>query len=142
MVSQVRYGERVYSSLMARGSADVLLSLELLEAARHLEWLSRDGVLLANLQRITPAPVGGLLVDYPDDPRALCEERVERALFLPALAVAADLGQERAANMVMLGAFSVFSEGIATGLWERVIADAFRPAFRETNLRAFAAGRA
>lgn len=141
VVSQVRYGERVFSPLMSRGSADVLLSLELLEAVRHLEWLRTDGVLLVNEQRITPAPVDGLAVRYPDDARALCENRVRQAVFLPALDVARELGEERAANMVVLGAFSVLADGIPTALWERVIGESFRPAFRDTNLRAFGRGR-
>lgn len=141
VVSQVRYGTRVYSPLIARGAAHVLVSLELLEALRYLEALRADGILLANEQRITPAPLGGLTVDYPSDPRALCEERVERTLFLPAVDVARELGDERAANMVMLGAFSILAPGIPEGLWLETIAAAFRPRFREVNVAAFGAGR-
>jgi indolepyruvate ferredoxin oxidoreductase beta subunit len=121
VVSQVRYGARVHSPLIARGTADVLVSLELLEAVRHLEALRSDGVLLASEQRITPAPLGSLIVRYPEDARALCEERVARCAFIPAMRLARQLGEEKAANMVMLGAF--------------------QPRFIDANRRAFQCGR-
>lgn len=141
VVSQVRYGTRVHSPLIARGTADILVSLELLEAVRHLDALRVDGTLLANEQRITPAPIGGLTVDYPENPRAICEERVSRTIFLPALEIARELGEERAANMVMLGAFSMLAGEIAERTWLETIAGSFRPKFRELNVKAFARGR-
>jgi indolepyruvate ferredoxin oxidoreductase beta subunit len=141
VVSQVRYGSRVHSPLIGRGAADVLVSLELLEALRHLDALRVGGILLANEQRITPAPLGGLTVDYPPDPRALCEERVARTIFLPAVEVARELGEEKAANMVMLGAYSVLAPEIAVEGWLRTIASAFRARFREINIAAFRRGR-
>lgn len=141
VVSQVRYGARVHSPLIGRGCADVLLSLELLEAVRHLSALRVDGVLLCSEHRITPAPLGSLTVDYPSNARALCEERVSRCLFIPALDLARELGEERAANMVMLGAYSTLEPDIGERLWLETIGAAFRPEFREINLRAFARGR-
>ncbi len=141
VVSQVRYGPRVHSPLIARGTADVLVALELLEALRHLQALRADGVLLANEQRITPAPIVGLSVDYPEDPRAICEERVSRSVFLPALDMARELGDEKAANMVMLGAYSVLAPEIPARLWRETIAASFRPRFRELNVSAFERGR-
>jgi len=141
VVSQVRYGTRVHSPLIRSGGADVLVSLELLEAVRHLGALRADGILLVNQQRITPAPVGGLAVAYPEDPRALCEERVERSIFLPAVDRARDLGNEKAANMVMLGAYSVLAPEISDSVWRQTITAAFSPRFREINLAAYACGR-
>ena len=139
--SQVRYGTGVYSPLIARGAADILVSLELLEALRHLHALRSDGILLANEQRITPAPIGDLTVAYPDDPRGICEERVSRTIFLPALDIARELGEEKAANMVMLGAYSVLAPEIPETTWLETIATAFRPRFRELNVAAFGTGR-
>jgi indolepyruvate ferredoxin oxidoreductase beta subunit len=142
VVSQVRYGTRVHSPLIRRGGADILVALELLEALRHLDCLRLDGLLLGNEQRITPAPIGGLSVNYPADPRAVCEKAVARAVFLPALDIARALGEEKAANMVMLGALSIYESEIAEQTWRETVTDAFRPRFREINIRAFEAGRA
>jgi indolepyruvate ferredoxin oxidoreductase beta subunit len=141
VVSQVRYGARVHSPLIRRGGADVLVALELLEALRHVDALRVGGVLLGNEQRITPAPIGDLSVDYPADPRAVCEKAVARAIFLPALDIARDLGEEKAANMVMLGAYSMHAPEIAENTWRETISVAFRPRFREINIAAFEAGR-
>ncbi|MBT8462097.1 MAG: indolepyruvate oxidoreductase subunit beta [Gemmatimonadetes bacterium] len=141
VVSQVRYGARVHSPLIARGTADVLVALELLEARRHLQTQRASGVLLANEQRITPAPIGGLTVDYPADPKGICEGRVSRSVFLPALDMARELGDEKAANMVMLGAYSVLAPEIPERTWRETIAAAFRPRFRALNVSAFECGR-
>ena len=65
VVSEVRYGENVRSPLIPEAAADVFVSLELLEALRHLHRLRPGGLLLVNDQRITPAPTGSGPVDYP-----------------------------------------------------------------------------
>jgi len=140
VVSQVRYGERVHSPLIVRGAADVLVSLELLEALRHLDYLRSDGVLLVSEQRITPAPLGSLKVEYPKDPRRRLRARVPRTLLLPARTIAQNLGEERAANMVMLGAFSVHAPEIPQQTWLDTIETAFRRRFRDLNLAAFRRG--
>lgn len=57
VVTYVRYGDKVYSPIIDKGEADFILSFELLEAARWVEYLKKDGVLLTNTQRINPMPV-------------------------------------------------------------------------------------
>jgi indolepyruvate ferredoxin oxidoreductase beta subunit len=98
-------------------------------------------VLLASEQRITPAPLGNLSVDYPPNPRALCEVRVARCVFIPALDLAREIGEEKAANMVILGAYSTLEPDIDETLWQDTIGGAFRPEFRDINVRAFVLGR-
>ncbi|MGB5528159.1 MAG: 2-oxoacid:acceptor oxidoreductase family protein, partial [Gemmatimonadota bacterium] len=48
---------------------------------------------------------------------------------------------EKAANMVMLGAYSVLAPEIPEAIWLETIATAFRPRFRELNVAAFGRGR-
>ncbi len=143
VVSEVRYGERVFSPLIPASGVDVLVSLELLEALRHLPRTKPDGLVLVNDQRITPAPTGaGPVVAYPADARRRVEAARPDARILPAHEIAAGLGESRAANMVMLGAFSALSPEIDAGTWEEMIRLAFRPALHAVNLAAFARGRA
>ena len=52
VVTYVRYGEKVYSPIIDKGEADIIISFELLEAARWVEYLNEDGILLTNTQRI------------------------------------------------------------------------------------------
>jgi len=140
VVSEVRYGSTVHSPLIPAGSADLLLSLELLEALRHLHRLRPDGQLLVSDQRITPAPSGAGPVSYPDDALARLLAAYPRALVLPAHEIAAGLGEPRAANMVMLGAFAARTPEIPQGIWEDTLEAAFRSDLVPVNLAAFRTG--
>jgi indolepyruvate ferredoxin oxidoreductase beta subunit len=143
VVSEVRYGRSVASPLIPAAGVDVLLALELLEALRHLPRTRPGGLVLVNDQRITPAPAGaGPVVAYPADARRRIAKARPDARFVEAHEIAVGLGESRAANMVMLGAFSALSPEVEAGIWEEMIRLAFRPALRPVNLAAFARGRA
>ncbi|MBQ3852039.1 MAG: indolepyruvate oxidoreductase subunit beta, partial [Lachnospiraceae bacterium] len=51
VVTYVRYGEHVYSPVIDEGEADVIVSFELLEAARWLPYLKKDGQIVTNIQQ-------------------------------------------------------------------------------------------
>ena len=50
VVTYVRYGQKVYSPIIDKGEADIILSFELLEAARWIEYLKQGGKILVNTQ--------------------------------------------------------------------------------------------
>ncbi|WXJ82980.1 hypothetical protein MHLNE_23510 [Moorella humiferrea] len=56
VVTQVRFGTRVYSPVMAPGTADFLVAFEKLEARRWLHYLKNDGWLIVNDQELPPSP--------------------------------------------------------------------------------------
>ncbi len=140
VVTQVCFGERVYSPLVGPGAIDILVSLEKLEALRYVHFLKRNGTLLVNRREIPSLPVLTGAVTYPRD----IEERL--ASFPVSLCVidadreAERLGNPRVMNVVLLGAL-VRLAGLA-GLvdWKEVVAEAVRPQYREVNLRALDAG--
>lgn len=140
VVSEVRYGENVRSPLIPEAAADVFVSLELLEALRHLHRLRPGGLLLVNDQRITPAPTGSGPVDYPKDAIERLREAAQGARILPAHEIAVELGEPRATNMVMLGVFAAFEPEIAAAVWTQMIETTFRPALRAVNQAAFQRG--
>jgi len=140
VVSEVRYGEDVRSPLIPEAAADVFVSLELLEALRHLHRLRPDGVLLVNDQRITPAPTGSGPVDYPEDSARRLREIAPGARIVKAHDIAVELGEPRATNMVMLGAFAALTPDIEAAVWVQMIETTFRPALRPVNLAAFQRG--
>jgi indolepyruvate ferredoxin oxidoreductase beta subunit len=140
VLSEVRYGEDVRSPLIPKTAADVFVSLELLEALRHLHRLRPDGVLLVNDQRITPAPTGSGPVDYPEDAVERLRDAGAGARIVPAHDIAVELGEPRATNMVMLGAFAAMTPEIESAVWTRMIETTFRPALRAVNLAAFQRG--
>ena len=56
VVTYVRYGDKVYSPVIDKGEADFIVSFELLEAARWLEFLRPDGRLITNTHQTNPMP--------------------------------------------------------------------------------------
>ncbi len=66
VVSHFRFGDKVWSSLVAKGEADLLMAFEALEALRYVSWLKPEGVLVYNLLRINPSPVAAGLATYPE----------------------------------------------------------------------------
>lgn len=65
VVTYVRYGDKVYSPIIEKGEADVILAFEALEAARFLPWLKPDGTIVVNTQQIDPMPVVTGTAVYP-----------------------------------------------------------------------------
>ena len=57
VVTQVRYGQKVYSPIIKKGGADVILAFEKIEAARWLDYLKADGMVIINNERVNPLPV-------------------------------------------------------------------------------------
>ena len=103
VVTYVRVGDEVYSPVIGRGDADVILSFEVLEAARWLPNLKNGGTLVTSTQQINPMPVITGAAEYPeglvDDMKALGVD--VRAFDAPA--IAAEAGSVRAANVALIG---------------------------------------
>lgn len=140
VLSFVRRGERVSSPVVDPGGADVILGLELLEAARALPYLRPGGTVVSSTQRLVPMTVALGGEPYP----ARLEERLRaaaaRLVLVPAAEIAAGIGNMRVANVVCLGALSPFVEH-DPALWEKVISGVVPPRTVELNLQAFRTGR-
>ena len=63
--TQVRYGKEVSSPIIGIGEADILVSFEIMETIRWLEYLKPDGVVVINDFEIPSAPILMGKVDYP-----------------------------------------------------------------------------
>ena len=57
VVTYVKYGEAIYSPIIDKGEADVILAFEMLEAYRALPYLKKDGKIIANIQKMNPMPL-------------------------------------------------------------------------------------
>jgi len=130
--------ERIYSDLIPTGGADVVLGVEPMEALRHASHLAANGVLLANT-----VPVRN--IEYPEVEEILAQLRAfPRSVVIDADAMAREVGNGRAMNMVMLGALAVFLP-FPEGVFEALIREAFgRKGEKvvDVNLKALAAGQA
>ena len=106
VTSHVRFGQKVHSPTIETGTAHILLSFELLEAARWLDYLAQDGTAIVNCQRIDPMPVASGKMAYPEDLESIIRQKCHTAYMMDARSLAVAAGHIKAVNMVLLGALS------------------------------------
>ncbi len=139
VVTYVRYGEKVYSPAIEQGQADIILAFELLEAARYLPWLKKDGLMIVNTQEIDPMPVITGAAQYPQQITRQIAEKGIQMLALNALELALQAGSAKAVNVVLLGALAKRLE-LSMEDWLKTVAATVPTKFAELNERAFLLG--
>jgi indolepyruvate ferredoxin oxidoreductase beta subunit len=102
--SQVRIGERVESTDIPPEGAQLLLALEAAEALRWKGRLAAEGVALVSTLRAVPPIVSSGVYSYPPSPMQELAAAGVKAIEIDAAAIAAELGDARLVNSVMLGA--------------------------------------
>ncbi len=140
VMAQIRYGREVHSPLVARKSAHILGSLEKVEALRYADYIRPDGLAVVSTQAIMPVTVSSGAARYPEDTIEMLHQAFPRLVYIDAAKIARELGDIRAANIVLLGAIS---QGLDLHLesWEKAILQCVREKFWDINQKAFAAGR-
>ena len=134
-----RWGDKVYSPIIDRGEADVILSFELLEAARWAEYLAPGGTIITNTRQIDPMPVITGAAAYP---AALAEKLQALGLQVDAfdaLSLAQSAGSAKAVNLVLLGRLSKYFD-FSADEWTAAIERSVPEKFLEINKTAFALG--
>ena len=140
VVTYVRYGEKVYSPVIDKGQADIIISFEILEAARYVEFLKKGGTLITNTQQINPMPVITGDAAYPQElERKLSELDINFEGF-DALSVAKQAGSTKAVNLALLGKLSSHFD-FSEQQWLDTIATSVPEKFVEMNKKAFLLGR-
>lgn len=140
VVTYVRYGDHVYSPIIDKGGADLILSFELLEAARWLEYLKEDGTIITNTWQIDPMPVIAGTAVYPEN---LVEKMKNAGVKIDAfdcMALAEEAGTSKAVNLVLLGRISKHFD-FSEEEWLAEIEAGVPPKFVEVNKKAFKLGR-
>jgi indolepyruvate ferredoxin oxidoreductase beta subunit len=134
--------ERVYSPLIGLGEADILLVFEEAEALRYAEYLKLGGAAVVNQHTIEPITVtsGGARYPTEADLKSVYAALTERLYIVPGTAIADDLGNPRAANVVLIGALSTFLD-VPVETWLEVIEARVPPKYVELNRLAFLKGR-
>ena len=129
----------IASDLIAKGSADIIISLEPMEALRYLPYLKKDGWVVTNSKPFINIP------NYPELDKIMeAINAMPNKIILDVEQIAKDLGASRSSNIVMLGAASLY-----IGIEYAKLEDGIRSIFGRkgedivaVNLKALAAGKA
>lgn len=130
--------EPIASDLIAKGCADLIISLEPMEALRYLPYLAKDGWIVTNTEPFVNIP------NYPAIEDVNAElNKIANVIKVDVDAIAKEAGNPRGANIVLLGACShllgIEPEKFEQGI-ERIFARKGAEVV-ESNLKAFKAGQ-
>ncbi len=137
--SHVRISDNeIYSDLIPKEKADMILSVEPMELLRYLPYLKKDGWL------ITDSKPFENIFDYPKKDEVYKQIKThQNHIIINATSVAKKIGNSKAANMVLLGAASTLLP-----IPEKSMTDAIKKLFQrksekivKLNLEAFEKGK-
>ncbi len=140
VVSHVRFGAKVYSSIIPEGEADVLFGFELLETYRYLPLVKRSGAIVVNNLQIAPPSVALGLREYPQEIDRKLKAQCDNTRLVDGLTLAEEAGNPRTVNTVLLGALSNTLQP-SHEQWVTAIKSLVPERFLEVNLKAFELGR-
>lgn len=137
--TQVHWGEKVFSPVIGKGAADIIVAFEEMEAVRYADYLKPNGVAVINAYRMDSSTTAAGLAEYPQG----CLEAMQkhfRCFVLDAERIAQELGNRKCANIVLFGSMvkALGMDGVTD--WEAVVAETVPEKLRALNLRAFRAG--
>ncbi len=136
--SHLRMGGELYSPMIAKNSADIIIGFEPAETVRMLPYLKKDGYVVTSSKPIVPATSslkgsaynGADMIDY-------LREQVKNLTVVDAESACREIGSAKVLNMVLLGA------AIRTGVLDlteddikRAVDTMVNPKFRELNFKA------
>jgi len=140
VTSHFRFGKKVYSPLIKEGEADILFAFEQLEGLRWINHLRANGKIVMNDHKINPPAVNLGEMEYPKAIPKMIQSKIKNFYLVKGTEIALQLGDVRAANVVLLGAISKFFE-LNEDLWLKTILNYLPAKVHELNKKAFSAGR-
>jgi len=139
VTTQVRFGKKVYSPIIGRGQADILVSFEKMEAVRWIEYLKPNGVVVVNNYEIPSMPIASGKEEYPQGLIEALQGAFE-TVVIDAGKAAEEIGNIKTQNIVLLGAL-VKALNLDDIDWEEIIRDTINPKLVDINIKAFNKGK-
>lgn len=139
VVTYVKYGDKVFSPIIEKGEADLILSFEQLEAARWLPYLKKEGHIIVNTQQIDPMPVITGAAVYPEGVLEAIEQAGAAVVPVDALGLAVEAGSPKAVNVVLIGVMAQKME-LSEETWLKAVEENVPSKFLELNKKAFHLG--
>lgn len=140
VVTYVKYGDEVFSPVIEKGEADVIIAFEQLEAARWLPYLKKGGKLIMSTQKLDPMPVITGTAEYPESIIEKLTAAGVDVTAVDALSLAERAGNPKTSNVVLMGVVSSKTD-FDEKLWLDALEQCVPPKFLELNKKAFALGR-
>ena len=138
VVTYVKYDDKVYSPIIGKGEADIILAFELLEAYRALPYLKKGGKMIVNTQKINPMPVITGAAEYPENLEGKLSAECD-LISLKAAELAEKAGSIKAVNVVLIGVLAK-STDVPYEKWIEALKATVPEKFIEMNLKAFDLG--
>lgn len=139
VVTYVKMGEKVYSPLIEKGEADVIIAFEKLEALRWVDYLKAEGTLVVNAQEINPMPVIIGKAKYPEKILDRMRDSGIKLQSIDALSIARECGNIKAVNVVLIGLMAK-TTNIGREVWQQAMEEVIPQKLLEVNVKAFDAG--
>ena len=136
--SHIRFGARVHSPLAPRGQVDFLLALERLEALRYAHFVKPGGTVIVNDHKVEPVRMGDER-PYPEEGNDFLAEKGFNVVVVRATEKAIELGNYRAANVILLGTLASYLD-IPMAVWDETLEGRIPERLLELNRKAFLAG--
>jgi indolepyruvate ferredoxin oxidoreductase beta subunit len=140
VTSHFRFGKKVYSPLIKEGEVDILFAFEQVEGLRWINHLRPDGKIIMNDHKVNPPIVNLGEMEYPNQIPEKIRKKFKGFYLVRGTEVALQMGDARAANVVLLGAISKFFD-VKEDIWLKTILSHLPPKVHELNKKAFVAGR-
>jgi len=140
VVTNVRYGEKVYSPVICKGEADIIIAFEQLEAIRWLPYLKKDGIMITSTHKMNPMPVITGAAEYPKDIIKTIADAGVKIIDVDAFSLAQQAGNDKASNVVLIG---ILAKHMSGSIGKDVYIDALRlsrPKLFDMNIGAFNIG--
>lgn len=136
--TQVRYGEKVYSPILGKGQADILVAFEKMEALRWSEYLKPDGIVIVNNYEIPSLPIATGQIEYPE---GILEELQKKfkTIIIDAGKIASELGNIRTQNVVLFGSL-VKAFKLEEVDWMEILKEILPERMLDINIKAFNKG--
>ena len=130
--------EKIWSDLIPEGKADIIISMEPMEAMRYMPYLNKEGWVITSTDTFRNIPT------YPED-EAVIEElnKIDNLVSLPIEQIAKENSMPKCANVILLGMASKYIAIISAEELRKSIINVFErkgESIVEMNLKAFDLG--
>lgn len=130
--------EKIWSDLIPEGKADIIISMEPMEAMRYMPYLNKEGWVITSTDTFRNIPT------YPEDEVVIEElNKIENLVSLPIEQIAKDNSMPKCANVILLGMASKYISIISAEELRKSIINVFErkgDSIVEMNLKAFDLG--